>query len=91
MLNTYIDKLVDQIHGQFFTVTFQKKDGSIRTLNCRTGVKKYLKGGERTTNPDEYLIVYSIKDEGYRNVKKDKILEIVAQGTVVYSTISVTE
>lgn len=85
MLNQYIDLIVDRINGQFFSVTFQKKDGSIRTLNCRTGVKKYLGGGVRTTNPEEYLIVYSVQDEGYRNVRKDKIMRIVASGVVMFN------
>ena len=43
------DELVQKIKdtkGEFFTVTFIKKDGTTRTMNARLGVKRYLKGGE---------------------------------------------
>lgn len=30
--------------GKFFTATFTMKSGDDRTMNCRTGVKKNLKG-----------------------------------------------
>ena len=51
-INTKIAKsMIDSIdNGQFFGVTFVKADGSIREMNCRKGVKKYLKGGEATYN-----------------------------------------
>lgn len=33
--------------GQFFSVTFEKRTtGEMRTMTCRTGVKKHLAGGE---------------------------------------------
>jgi hypothetical protein len=35
-------KLIEFLNGQFFTVEFIKKDGTLRVMNCRTGVKKYL-------------------------------------------------
>lgn len=35
----------------FFSVTFIKKDNSIRVLNGLTGVKKHLKGGELPYDP----------------------------------------
>jgi hypothetical protein len=38
-------------NGTMFTVTFIKKDESVKTLNGRFGVKKHLKGGELGYNP----------------------------------------
>jgi len=32
--------------GKFFTIKFVKKNGELRELNGRLGVKKHLKGGE---------------------------------------------
>ncbi len=84
MLNAYIDTIVSRTDGRFMTVTFKKKDGSIRTINCRTGVKKHLKGGERTTDPNQYLIVWSMKDQGYRNINKETIERIVFDGMVLF-------
>ena len=48
------DQIVDLIKdtkGAFFTVTFIKKDGTERTMNCRFGVKKYLRGGDLPYDP----------------------------------------
>ena len=58
--------------GRICRVEFVKKDGSLGTVQGRTGVKKHTKGGERTTDPDQYIIVYDFK-KGYRNVAIDRI------------------
>lgn len=34
--------------SQVFSVTFAKKDGEVRKMRCRRGVRKKLKGGEST-------------------------------------------
>ena len=51
-------KLLDCKGNQFFTVTFIKKsDGSLRTMNCRKGVRKGVKGGGLRFDPvDKGLI-----------------------------------
>lgn len=52
--------LIEENKGKFFTVTFTKKDNTLRTINA---VKKV-----GAISPAGYLNVYSIKDKGYRNV-----------------------
>jgi hypothetical protein len=72
-------ELIKKIIGtRFFSVTFTKKDGTERTINARLGVKKHLKGGEKSYNNNDfnYLTVYSVKDKGYRTVNLDTIKEI---------------
>lgn len=64
-------------NGKIFTVTFVKKDGSIRVLNGRLGVTKHLKGGACTIDKDKFIIVYDLKSEGYRAIDKDAILDVV--------------
>lgn len=64
-------------NGKIFTVTFVKKDGSIRVLNGRLGVTKHLKGGVCTLDKDKFIIVYDLKSEGYRSIDKDAILDVV--------------
>lgn len=72
--------------GQFCTVTFLTKTGEVRTLNGRTGVKKYLKGtGERTAQTgDKYLLLYtrsgSNKFNAPRNISRVGIISIKAHG-----------
>lgn len=78
---TNFKQLIDQLGSEFFTVTFTKKDGSIRVMNCRKGVTKHLRGGESTTkNYDHLLTVYDVKAEGYRNINVTTITEVKANG-----------
>jgi hypothetical protein len=74
-----IKEVVKSNQGRFFTVTFIKKDGSVRKINGRLGVKKYLKGGKNTVaNYDKYLTMYALK-AGYRNIDCGKIVSIKMQ------------
>ncbi len=73
-------KIIARTGGQFFTVTFEKKDGSTRVLNGRIAVKSHLHGGKRTTDPSKYAIVYDVHKKGYRSVAYDKIKQIKAGG-----------
>lgn len=43
--------------GQIFSVQFVKKDGSIRDMTARLGVKKYLKGVGLNFNPSDYNLI----------------------------------
>lgn len=82
----YISALVQD---KFFTVTFYKADGKLRTLNGRLGVNKYLKHFQgRITNPqpyvhettNKYLVVYDVHAKGYRNVDVTNITSIKIDG-----------
>jgi hypothetical protein len=57
--------VINKNEGKIFSCVFTKKDGEIREMKCRTGVKKYLKGGELRYDPIEkgLLPVYEIKNE----------------------------
>jgi hypothetical protein len=66
--------------GRLFSVTFRKKNNELRTMVARTGVKKYTRGGvNKNCNPN-HLIVYSIKDQGYRTVNTETITKIKING-----------
>ena len=62
--------------GRFVTVKFIKKDGSIRTINGRTGVKKHLNGGYNYNDTNKYLTIYDVVEKGYRNINYDTIMSI---------------
>lgn len=64
--------------GKVFTVKFVKKDGSTRTMNARTDVKKYLKGGELPYDPKlkKLLPVYDLKVKDYRMINLNTIFYI---------------
>ena len=73
---------IQRIAGnKFISVSFLKKDGSPRTINGRLHVKRYLKGGDNpNTRKDEFLIIYSMRDKGYRTINLDTVFRIAASG-----------
>lgn len=83
-MNTKSRALAQQIEAStgFVTVTFVKQNGEVRTMNCRIGVTKHLKGGVSKLDPNQYVTVYDLKSEGYRAINRDTILEVkgVANG-----------
>lgn len=67
--------------NKFISISFLKKDGSPRTINGRLHVKKYLKGGDNpNTRNESYLIIYSLRDKGYRTINLDSVFRIAASG-----------
>lgn len=63
--------------SQIFTVKFIKADGSVRTMNCRRGVKKYLKGGLSTIRHKKNLVsVFDMRIGEYRCFDINCVLDI---------------
>ena len=71
----HVEKILNS-KGKIFTVTFTKKDGTTRVMNCRLGVTKHLKGGESTLNPSEYITVYDMQNKGYRAINRQTIIDV---------------
>lgn len=80
-MNTLAD-IVTRSKGKFVTVVFYKKDGSIRSMNCRLGVTKHLKGGECTLDRSKFLIVYDMVKRGYRSIDKESIVSVSIGGSI---------
>jgi hypothetical protein len=78
-----IADFIAESKGKFITVNFIKKDGTARTLNGRTGVTKYLKGGVSTVNTDKYLVLFDMHTAGYRCVNKDTIVSVTCEGLTI--------
>ena len=80
-----LDERVLASKGRWLTVKFIKKTtGEERVMNCRIDVTKHLKGGQRASNPDEYIVVYEPVSKGYRHIGRDSILS-VTDGGVTYT------
>ncbi len=69
--------LIEQSGDKFFSCTFVKKDGTIRTINAR--FKSAGTGRKPNVNPDQYLTVYE-PNNGYRNINRDTILAVSVKG-----------
>ncbi len=77
-------KMIHDLHGKVFGATFIKKDGSIRNINCRTGVAKYLKGGEKRYSYDNLLCVYDMQSKGYRTINIDTLKQLRTGGNTYH-------
>jgi hypothetical protein len=72
--------------GQFFTVTFVKKDGTIRKMNARSLTPKELKVVKGAKDDTTYLTVYDRQKKAFRNINMDTIREISAGGLKIYAS-----
>lgn len=71
-------RLISKTNGKFFSVVFVKKDGTLRKMVCRTGVKKHLKGGTLKHNPAElgHCVVWDVQKRAYRTIIMHNVVEI---------------
>ena len=77
-----IVKLVNR--GQIFSAQFVKKNGEIRDMVCRLGVKKYLKGGELKYDAKarNLLPVFDMQKEAYRMININTLTQLKIDGEV---------
>jgi hypothetical protein len=70
--------------GGIFNVQFYKLNGERRSINARFGVRKGINGKGLKYNPTDYdnIIVYSMKDNGFRTVNLDRVARIKFNGQV---------
>jgi hypothetical protein len=80
MMNYWLSSAKDS--GRFFSVLFIKADGSLRSMNCRGGVRKFLKNADAAprTTPEGVFVVFDVKAMAYRSIPMDRILTIRADG-----------
>lgn len=69
--------------GKIFSVEFIKKDGSNRTMNCRVGVRKGVKGIGLKYNPIDkgLLTVYDMNKRDFRTINAKTIKSLTIEGT----------
>jgi hypothetical protein len=79
-----VENVIELLGDKIFTVTFIKKDGTVRVLNGRRKVTKHLKGGELAYDPIErgLIPVYDLKSEGYRMINSQTVTEIKSEKQV---------
>jgi len=68
--------LQNETEGRIFSVYFRKKDGTMRSMNCRRGVKKHLRGGDLPydAKAKRLLPVFDLQVEGYRSVNLNTLV-----------------
>lgn len=65
-------------NGKIFGVTFIKKDGTVRNMTARLGVRKNLKGVGLSFNPDErnLIVVFDMRKKAYRMINLSTIISM---------------
>lgn len=67
---------------RFATVTFVKKDGSLRKINGLFRATSKMVGGDRGATQHDVLrannlvAIYSLKDRGWRSFRVDSVVEV---------------
>lgn len=70
--------------GTIFTVIFEKANGEERTMNCRFGVKKHLRGGKSSVGHISHLrVVFDHVKHEYRCINIRTVLSIKARGATI--------
>ncbi len=76
-----IRNLIQSSNGRFFTATFLKKNGEVRVMNARIGVKAHSAGGTPSTAAHEqYMTVFDAKIKAYRTLNLETISKLTING-----------
>lgn len=75
-----VESFIRAAGDKIFTVTFEKKDGSVRVLNGRKGVKKYVKGTGNGIKKPGLVTVFDMGLREYRTVTLNRVLEAKTRG-----------
>ena len=84
----YLDHIAKS-KGETFGAHFVKKNGEFRSMTCRFGVKKHLKGGERSWSRKDHphlMTVFDMNKVGYRTINLDT-LRFVSFGGNTYEVV----
>lgn len=76
-----LKNIISLLGDKIFTVTFVKKDGTVRVMNARRGVKKGVKGVGMSYDPysKNLIPVYDMQKGAFRMINAETILEIKAE------------
>jgi len=74
---------IHDTNGKIFRAKFTKKDGTLREMVCRLGVKKYVKGVGRNFNPSDYELVgvFDMQKDAHRMINIKTLEALTINGT----------
>lgn len=67
---------IKKTNGKIFSVTFVKKDGTLRKMTARLGVKKDIKGVGLSFDPaaKQLVVVFDMHKRAYRMINLQTII-----------------
>ncbi len=86
MIIEVIKEIRSRAEDTIFSCHFIKKDGSLRKMVCRLGVKKGVKGVGMSYDPTEkgLLCVYDMQKLAFRMINLRTIIKMQIKGEVLY-------
>jgi hypothetical protein len=77
-----VSKFKTLVGNGIFNVSFVKKNGELRYMTCRFGVKKHLQGGELKYDAEalNYAIVFDMQEKAYRTINVNTIKSLTFNG-----------
>lgn len=79
-----VENTIAATQGRFFSITFIKKDGSIRTINAKDRYQSHVKGvGSPATDAlkaEGYKFLFDRNRKGFFSYKPEKVLRIKCGG-----------
>ena len=73
-MQTELDNLIAETKGKFFSITFVKKDGSVRVINGKDKYRRLLKGGEYKGETAGFVPFVNRNTETWASAHKDAIV-----------------
>ena len=79
-------KVKELVGNKIFTAWFIKKNGDVRKINCRLGVKKHLKGGTKPYKDSDHdlLTVFDMQKGAYRSINLNTLQSIAVNGKILF-------
>ena len=73
-----IQEFRNEVKGKIFTATFIKKDGTMRTMRARLGVKKGVSGVGLKYDAESVgnLVVYDMEKKAFRTIAIDSLCQL---------------
>ena len=80
-----INNLKSFVGTSIFSITFTKKDGSLRKMTARLGVKSHLRGGTKKFSDEErdLITVFDMNNNGYRSFKTSNVINLKCNGITI--------
>ena len=78
-----VRSIIAKAGTHIFHLSFTKKDGSKREMNCRLGVTSHLRGGDDSTyGREEFLNVFDMGVGEYRKINLNSVNSVKVGGKV---------
>ena len=73
-------ELIRKSKGKYFGVSFYKKNGELRAMSARLGVKKGVNGKGQKYNPADFGLLTAYSKDGFRMINLNTLVSLKVEG-----------